>query len=172
MSSVSEMYPYKEVPINLPWPDRVCCDAMLRYRTLNSECEQHGYNCPDRPISWFNNHYHIRSPNGEYRIKFCPWCSRKLDDEVKYPKKITQADFDQLLCHDCAQPLKDVMCHVCCECKVCYKGECEGKCRWMVEVQPGLFIFYGSSSMFAKKHTDPPPDTRTWWQKLLSSIGL
>jgi len=85
--NTSEMYTYAAIPENLPWPNRVCCSGMLRYRTLNADCVQHGYNCPGRPISCHNDNYHIRSPNGDYRIEYCPWCGAHLNNEIKYPQK-------------------------------------------------------------------------------------
>lgn len=159
---MTELYPYASIPENLPWPDRVCCAEMRRYRTLNSDCVQHGYNCPDRPISWFDGDYLIRSPNGEYRITYCPWCGSLLNNNVKYPKRITRQDFDQLLCHDCAQPLKETMCTVCCECRICNPNECEPKYRWMIEESGGCFVIYGSTSVFAPRHTDPPKPKTVW----------
>jgi hypothetical protein len=140
---------------------------MQKQLTLNSDCPQHGYNCPDRGIEYFSDSYHIRAPNANYRIKYCPWCSGLLNNEIKYPKKIARKDFDQLLCHDCALPLKDVMCGTCCECIHCYKGICEGKYRWMIEEQPGGFCVWGSSSIYAPKHTDPPKSIKLGlWQSL------
>lgn len=68
--------------------------------------------------------------------------------------KVTQKEFDQLLCHDCAVPLKITMCHTCCECTKCFKGPCEGKYRWQVEVNKNVWIVYGSMSIFAPRHTN------------------
>lgn len=168
-----ELYPFRPVPDNLPWSDRICCEDMRRHMTLNSSCEQHGYNCPDRGIDYFSESYHIRAPNANYSINYCPWCGGRLTNEVKYPKKITRKDFDQLLCHDCALPLKDVMCGTCCECIHCFKDECVGKYRWMIEEQPGGFSIWGSSSIYAPKHTDPVKQKDPGlWLRLLKFIGL
>lgn len=65
---------------------------------------------------------------------------------------VTREIFNQLLCHDCAKPLKDVMCDTCCECRDCFKGECVGKYSWCIEERPGLYVVYGSTSIFSPKH--------------------
>jgi hypothetical protein len=165
---MTEQYPYKPIPTDLPRSDWICCKEMQRHLTLNSECEQHGYNCPDRGIEYFNGSYHIRAPNSYYVITYCPWCGERLTNEVKYPRKITREVFDQLLCHNCALPLKDVMCGTCCECVHCFKDKCVGKYRWAIEEQPGSFSVYGTTSSFAPRHTDQPE--KGWLYRLWNWI--
>jgi len=155
------------IPGSLPRSDQVCCSEMQMHLTLNSDCQQHGYNCPDRGIEYFSSSYHIRAPNANYVIKYCPWCGGKLTNEIKYPRKITREAFDQLLCHDCALPLKEVMCETCCECIHCHKDKCVGKYRWMIEEPQGYFLIYGSTSEFAPRHTAlPRPIKVSLWKHI------
>lgn len=67
---------------------------------------------------------------------------------------VTREVFNQLLCHDCARPLTEVMCGTCCECKFCRPNACIPKYSWVVEDSPnsGLYVVYGSTSIYAIKH--------------------
>lgn len=68
-------YTFRKIPDDLP---SGCCEAMKRHLRQNSDCEQHGYNCPDRGISYVNGKYLLRAPNANYEIFFCPWCGYEL----------------------------------------------------------------------------------------------
>ena len=78
-------FPFRKVPKYLP--ENPCCKDMKRHLTLNAECEQHGYNCPDRvigysgPKSFPSELFYLRGINGNYRIYHCPWCGEKLPND-------------------------------------------------------------------------------------------
>lgn len=61
---------------------------MFQHMRENSDCEQHGYSCPDRGIAYQNKKtiegvaieegYLLRAPNVSYDINYCPWCGKSL----------------------------------------------------------------------------------------------
>ena len=61
--------------------DKGCCATMDRQ--LNYICEQHGLRCPDIAIRKnINNEYYLFASNATYGIAYCPWCGKKLSQEV------------------------------------------------------------------------------------------
>ena len=67
------------------FPKKYCCDEMLTH--LNRVCNIHTYfECADNVVAYLGRgKYGILIHDGEnyeaysvYRIRFCPWCGKKL----------------------------------------------------------------------------------------------
>ena len=95
MSATTELHPYKDVPDYLPTEAELCCQDMHRHLRMNADCEQHGWNCPDRAIGYMKDgSYLLYAVNACYSIDNCPWCGSALNTKPQGGIRVLGIDLD------------------------------------------------------------------------------
>jgi hypothetical protein len=96
MGATYDPHPFKDVPDYLPTEDEVCCQDMHHHLRMNADCEQHGWNCPDRAIGYQKDgSYLLYADNACYSIDNCPWCGGSLNSEPQGGIRLAGFDIEE-----------------------------------------------------------------------------
>lgn len=64
-----------------PQKENYCCKLMEQQ--LEYDCPDHKNNCPDQVIKYnLSGRLSLVAPNAMYDLSYCPWCGKKVQEEV------------------------------------------------------------------------------------------
>jgi hypothetical protein len=62
-----------------------CCESMANQ--FSSKCKQHGVGCHVVVDGGKHRRYLLRAENAKYAFFFCPWCGKRVQEELTSDEK-------------------------------------------------------------------------------------